>query len=235
MGNFHKGVESFSVFPRYTRGRLSPTWAESQYFLAGGPNPPDTAERAGERRWPSLSDTCTSSAAWRTPAPRGASGPPQTAPALRWGCPAQACRSLAKVSRWLEPRSSAASPSLRGMWNETKAGEYWALWLRAKGSDCSFTHRCCRSFWPSAGKQELLVSSWMFRFCHLIISKTNYWIWTSLLTVVTLFYLRMLCWLADPSESEAWGKLPAGPHPSVAWSGPLPPQGPPEWCDPAAR
>lgn len=160
-----------------------------------GPSPPDTAGSAGEWRWLSLLDTCTSSAAWQTLSPR-------TAPALQRGCPAQVCQSLAVICRWLEPLSLAAFPSLiGGLWNETKADKYWILWLMYKCFDCSITHHCCRSFWlrRSLGDQELLVSNSMFLFCPLNISKINLNIQNSLLTVPSLFYLRMLCWWADPS------------------------------------
>lgn len=144
MGKFHKGVESFSIFPWDTRGHLSRTPAESQYFLWAWPGPPDTAGSAGEQRWLSLFHTCTSSAAWHTPTPRG---PPRTAPALQIGCPAQVCRSLTMICRWLEPLSSAAFPSLMGgLWKETKADQHWILQLMYKCFDYSITHHCCRSF-----------------------------------------------------------------------------------------
>lgn len=145
MGKFHKGVESFSIFPWDTRPPRSHSSRKS-IFSAGMARSPWHSRQC---RWAAVafSDTCTSSAAWHTPTPRGADGPPQTAPALQRGYPAQVCRSLIMICRWLEPPSSAAFPSLMGrLWKETKADQHWILQLMYKCFDYSITRHCCRSF-----------------------------------------------------------------------------------------
>lgn len=114
-----KGLQSQQV-PDLEGFNQCPT--ESRCFLMAAPILLDWGGSAGEQWWPFSSGRFASNAAWQILAPRGESGPPQSAPASQRRCPKLISQSLSNICQWLGRQSSNASHSLNeGLCNEIHA------------------------------------------------------------------------------------------------------------------